>query len=387
MLEKSRVVRRPDGEPNFNIFYQMLAGLDSKLKREFQLENMADPNSFMTPLQRVEDKASAAGAFTKLTHAASVLNISQPELKSVWSVLAAIYHLGCAGVTKSNLGRAIFNKQQSAQRAAQCLGVSLDDLTRAIFQGSVSSGTLNRNRSKNEATALSDGLEALQGFAVGLYAEVFHVLVALINRAIATPANTAASIIVVDMPGFQNPATCGRPAGASFEELCHNYSQERLQLMFHDRAITALKEKYEAEQINLPDLDYLSDISTPQPLVKLIDKQSMARASQSDLNQTDKRGLLWLLDEEAIFPGASDESFVERLLLQYSDRNSEDLIKKGPTESHFILQHFQGTNPVLYNSSGWLKSSRESPNAKTSVQLLHESADRNMSGAVDKVRV
>ena len=56
-------------------------------------------------------------------------------------------------------------------------------------------------------------------------------------------------------------------------------------MMFHDRTITALKEKYEAEQINLPDLDYLSDISTPQPLVKLIDKQSMARASQSDLNQ------------------------------------------------------------------------------------------------------
>ena len=96
--------------------------------------------------------------------------------------------------------------------------------------------------------------------------------------------------------------------------------------------------------------------------------------------QTDKRGLLWLLDEEAIFPGSTDESFVERLLLQYSDRNSEDLIKKGPTESHFILQHFQGTNPVLYNSAGWLKSSRESPNAKTSVQLLHESADRNLSG-------
>ena len=126
---------------------------------------------------------------------------------------------------------------------------------------------------------MAEAIESLQGFVVGLYAEVFYVLVALINRTIATPANTASSIIVVDMPGFQNPATCGRPSGATFEELCHNYSQERLQLMFHDRTITALKEKYEAEDISLPDLDYLSDISTPQPLVKLIDKQSIARAS------------------------------------------------------------------------------------------------------------
>ena len=52
----------------------------------------------------------------------------------LWSVLAAIYHLGCAGVTRSNLGRAVFAKQQSAQRAAHCLGVSLDDLSRAVFQ-------------------------------------------------------------------------------------------------------------------------------------------------------------------------------------------------------------------------------------------------------------
>ena len=175
-------------------------------------------------------------------------------------------------------------------------------------------------------------------------------------------------------------------SGATFEELCHNYGQERLQQMFHDRTITALKERYEAEEISLPDLDYLADLATPQPLVKLIDKQSIARASQADLAQTDKRGLLWLLDEEAIFPGSSDESFVERLLIQYSDRNSEDLIKKGPTESHFILQHFQGTNPVLYNSKGWLKSSRESPNAKTSVQLLHESADRHMAELFLKYR-
>ena len=40
------------------------------------------------------------------------------------------------------------------------------------------------------------------------------------------------------------------------------------------------------------------------------------RAPGGDAESVEKRGLLWLLDEEAIFPGSSDESFVERLMLQ-----------------------------------------------------------------------
>ena len=77
-------------------------------------------------------------------------------------------------------------------------------------------------------------------------------------------------------------------------------------------------------------------------MVALIDKQAGTRASQTDLSSADRRGLLFLLDEEALFPGATDESFVERLLLQYSGRQgAEHLLRKGPTDRQFVLQHFQ----------------------------------------------
>ncbi len=32
MLERTRITRRPEGEPTFHVFYQMLAGIDSQLR-------------------------------------------------------------------------------------------------------------------------------------------------------------------------------------------------------------------------------------------------------------------------------------------------------------------------------------------------------------------
>ena len=36
-----------------------------------------------------------------------------------------------------------------------------------------------------------------------------------------------------------------------------------------------------------------------------------------ELRGQEKRGILWLLDEESLFPGATDESFMERLFVHY----------------------------------------------------------------------
>ena len=135
MLEKSRVIRRPEGEPTFNIFYQMLAGLDSQTKKELYLDNLNEPNLFLTPLQRMEDKSKASLAFQKIYNVAfKTLGIKSEEGSSIWSVLAAIYHLGVASVAKGNLNRTQFAKPQAAQKAAHCLGITLEDLTRNIFQ-------------------------------------------------------------------------------------------------------------------------------------------------------------------------------------------------------------------------------------------------------------
>lgn len=52
-------------------------------------------------------------------------------------------------------------------------------------------------------------------------------------------------MMIVDTPGFQNPDMAGgQSRGASFEELCHNYAQERLQALCHERTFVQELERY-----------------------------------------------------------------------------------------------------------------------------------------------
>ena len=138
-------------------------------------------------------------------------------------------------------------------------------------------------------------LELLQGFVVGLYTEAVAIVVGLVNRALqcsTASAQTAAerkdslnarktsvnsdtfspaeavqvhtatatynvplraayasaastyTMFVLDAPGFQNAATCGRQTGASFEHLVYNYVSERLHSLFYHLTFTVCRDKY-----------------------------------------------------------------------------------------------------------------------------------------------
>lgn len=390
MLEKSRLVRRPEGEPNFHIFYYMLTGVDSQLRNELQLTSLTDPNQFMTPLQRNDDRQKAAQNWAKVNNAMEVLGFSQEEMKAIYYVLAAIYHLGAAGGTKGTNNKSQFAKPAAAQKAASLLGIKVEELSRMIFSpSSGSGGTLTRSASMRISNAAdrqagetsTPAFDALEGFVTGLYSEVFNVVVALINRALTTNYRNLGSITILDTPGFQNPASCGRQTGSTFEDLCCNYIQEKLQLFFHDATFTLQQDRYSQENIEC-DFDFVN--TSPAAMVSLIDRppqQTLLRTSNPDLRDSDKKGLLWMLDDEAIFPGATEDSFMERLFTQHGDHpvRRDSLLRKGSLGHTFILNHYQGTNPVQYNATGWLKVCRENAVSKIAIHVLQDSSRSNIS--------
>ncbi|XP_049839804.1 unconventional myosin-XVIIIa isoform X2 [Schistocerca gregaria] len=391
LAERRRVVHRPEGEPTFHIFYRMLAGVEGPLRKELYLDSsLSEHNLFMTPLHKHEDKQRAMQEFIRVCTAMKTLGITDAEAKIIWSVLAAIYHLGVAGAVKGgNGGRWQFGNPRAAQHAARLLGTSAEELGRLLFGQGTPPTPRQPFRTPSPTERDVTGIEALEGLVTGLYGEVFNAVAALVNRSISASTHTVSSIVLVDCPGFQNPASCGHQGGATFEDLCHNYLQERLQLLFHHTTLVAPRDRYAQEHIECV-LEDEGESGSPAPMVSLLDRASqsaMVRSSQTDLrNAGDRRGLLWLLDEEAVFPAASDEGFLERLLAHYGDREHQLLLRKAPGHNQFVLQHLQGTNPVLYTATGWLKASRENPMVRNAATLLQESSKEEMSQLFVSIR-
>ncbi|XP_071790068.1 unconventional myosin-XVIIIa-like isoform X4 [Asterias amurensis] len=378
LLEKYRVVRRPANERSFNVFYSLIAGADETTAKELFLNNLSASNVYVTPLERSEDRQPAVTAWNKILHACSVLSFSSDNCKTLWCVLAAIIHIGAAGAVKgSGSNKAQFRKPSEAQKAANLLGTTLEELAKNTFSprmmGNASRNALRPVAPEPQMDQGGTAQEALEGMMVGLYGELVNAVVALVNRSLSSSYRTMSSIIVVDLPGFQNPAASGRQGGASFHDLCINYAQERMQLLFHDSMFTTQQDKYAQENI---DCEFEQAESTPDRMVRLMDKQQgMMRTSNMDLRDVDQKGLLWLLDEESIFPGANDDSFMERIYVHYGEQatKKDGLLRGCREKNNFILNHFQQTTPIQYNSTGWLKASREHPVVRMAIVILQES--------------
>lgn len=253
----------------------------------------------------------------------------------------------------------------------------MEALTTAAFTPPSTTSQLSASGNTDIYEVAWDSLEAL---AIGLYSEAMAATVALINKSMCASVHTIASILLIDSPGFQNPASCGYQGGATLSDLRYNYLQERLQLLFHHTTIVAPQNRYSQELIEI-SREGLHD-SDPGQLSTLIDRapqSHVVRGSQRDLREQDRRGLLWLLDEESIYPGSNDDSFLERFFAHYGDREHQYLLRRAAGSRQFSLQHMQGTNPVLYSVDGWLKQSREHAGTKAATSLLQDSSKTDIS--------
>ncbi|KAG5835936.1 hypothetical protein ANANG_G00249290 [Anguilla anguilla] len=146
------------------------------------------------------------------------------------------------------------------------------------------------------------------------------------------------------------------PQFNSLEQLCINFTNEKLQQFFNHHMFVLEQEEYKKEGIDWEFIDFGMDLAA---CIELIEKPM---------------GIFSILEEECMFPKASDTTFKNKLYDQHLGKNNafqKPKPAKGKAEAHFSLVHYAGT--VDYNINGWLDKNKDPLNDSV-VQLYQKSS-------------
>ncbi|VDO77418.1 unnamed protein product [Haemonchus placei] len=254
LLEKSRVCRQADGERNYHIFYQLIAGAPDDLYKRLRL---APPDKFKARKSGllVDAIVDDAADFSHLTDALGRAGLTKEEIGDIWRTVAGVLHLGNVEFDENpndNRGGCMVDlgSEQALTIASELLGLEVSEMKMGLVsrimqatKGGVK-GTLIRVPLKpHEAAAGRDAL------AKAFYSKLFDWLVSRINKSI--PFEKSVSYIgVLDIAGFEFFEV------NSFEQFCINYCNEKLQNFFNERILKQEQELYAKEGLNVPKIDY-----------------------------------------------------------------------------------------------------------------------------------
>lgn len=358
LLEKSRVVKVNTNERNYHIFYQLLKGADRRMKQDFLLDDL-DVEDFAYTRDGHDTivGVSDRDEWNSLIEAFNIMGFSEKEQVSILRTIAAVLHLGNITVMKESRGadqaRLAPDAKNHAEKVCRLLGIPVEPFLQGLLHPRVKAG---REWVQKVQTPEQVRL-AIDALSKGIYERSFGDLVSRINKQLDRTGmglDDSHFIGVLDIAGFEIFEE------NSFEQLCINYTNEKLQQFFNHHMFVLEQEEYAREQIEWKFIDFGHDL---QPTIDLIELPNPI-------------GIFSCLDEDSVMPKATDKSFTEKLHSLW-DRKTTKYRPARPGHGHgFILTHYAAE--VEYSTEGWLEKNKDPLNDNVT-RMLAASSDKHIA--------
>lgn len=337
LLEKSRVVKVNSSERNYHIFYQLLRGANPGMKDQFFLSGRGVEDFVYTK----DGNDTIAGVsdqdeWRSLLEAFHVMGFSDQEQLSVLQMVAAVLLLGNVSVkqesTRADQACLADGAFADAEKACRLLGIPVGAFIEGLLHPQVKAG---REWVKKVQTP-EQVRSSLDALSKGIYERAFGDLVSRINRQLDRSSmgqDDSRFIGVLDIAGFEIFEE------NSFEQLCINYTNEKLQQFFNHHMFVLEQEEYAREQIEWKFIDFGKDL---QPTIDLIELPNPI-------------GIFSCLDEDSVMPKATDRSFTEKLHSLWEKKTPK--YRPSRLAQGFVLTHYAAE--VEYSTGGWLEKNKD----------------------------
>ncbi|XP_053103198.1 myosin-7B [Hemicordylus capensis] len=350
LLEKSRVIFQQPGERSYHIYYQILSGKKPEIQDMLLLSSNPYDYHFCSQGVTTVDNLDDGEELLATDHAMDILGFSPEEKYGCYKIVGAIMHFGNMKFKqKQREEQAEAEGTESADKASYLMGISSADLIKGLLHPRVKVGNEYVTKGQN----VEQVVYAVGALAKATYDRMFKWLVFRINKTLDTRLARQFFIGVLDIAGFEIFEY------NSFEQLCINFTNEKLQQFFNHHMFVLEQEEYKKEGIEWVFIDFGLDL---QACIDLIEKPM---------------GILSILEEECMFPKASDMSFKAKLYDNHIGKSPNFQKprpdKKRKYEAHFELVHYAGVVP--YNIVGWLDKNKD-PLNETVVTIFQKSQNK-----------
>ena len=290
-----------------------------------------------------------------LIEAFHIMGFSDQEQASILRTVAAVLLLGNVTVIKESIradqASLTDEAHPQAEKACHLLGIPVDAFVQGLLHPKVKAG-----REWVEKVQTPDQVRSsLDALSKGIYERGFGNLVTRINRQLDRTGmglDDSHFIGVLDIAGFEIFEE------NSFEQLCINYTNEKLQQFFNHHMFVLEQEEYAREQIEWKFIDFGKDL---QPTIDLIELPNPI-------------GIFSCLDEDSVMPKATDKSFTEKMHSLWERKTPK--YRPSRLSQGFILTHYAAE--VEYSTSGWLEKNKDPLNDNIT-RLLASSRDKHVA--------